>query len=464
MSNERDAVNRRRFLRYSSTGAVATVAGCQSLNNGNGGGDGGDGGAVAGSARDKPFVLGLVSPEPDNLGAPILNAAELAVDYINEERGGILGADVELAYGDSSGGGGAARRAYNKLTTEENVDMTFGALNADDILTSIAKQETLHFTTASASELPARLVSKSVSPLDGDPEEEYERFKYHFRAGPINTTQLLDAFSEFFELYADEFGWETLSVLVESGEDSSRTVDRLVNDIEDVGLEVGWADDVSSGISDWSPIFDEIENQGTDLLVINVLLAGTSLVRQWADQQRPFAMGGIHILSMLPGFWDETGGAAEGVFTMNAVTPQTTNTDFTQQFMELYEEEFGNRNVMFAAPITFDAARIYAQAVDDVGTADVDELIPYLEDEFVFQNGSIIPDHAFRPPDHEFAHDPVWECMVDCEGEFGDGDPYGPTGVPVWQQWQERDGEGVMEAFAPEINASAEYVQPPWMR
>lgn len=457
-SDTNRSFNRRRFLQTSSAGAVATFAGCQSLGNGD------SGGQVAGRGREESVVLGLVSPQPDGLGEAILNSGRLAVDYINEEMGGILGADVEMIHGDSTGLGGAARRVYNKLTTVDDVDMTFGSLTVVDIMNSIAEQETLHLTTASAEPLPARLVSTATSPLDGDPQAEYEKYKYQFRVGPINNEQLLDAFKEFFRLYADEYGWETLSVLVESGEGSAQTVERLRSDIESLGLDVGYANDVSSGVSNWGPVFDEIENAGTDLLVINVLLSGTALVNQWADQQRDFEMGGIHILSMLPGFWDETGGAAEGVFTMNSVTPRTTNTEFTQDFMELYEAEFGNRNVMFAAPITFDAARIYAQAANDLGTLEEEELIPYLEEEFVFRDGTIIPDHAFRGPDHVYAHDPVWECMVDCEGEFGDGDPSGPTGVPVWQQWQERDGEGVMEAFAPDINASAEKVLPPWQR
>jgi branched-chain amino acid transport system substrate-binding protein len=451
-------VDRRRFLTYS--GACATgvgLSGCQSL---------GDTGGAATTFEDGPIRIGAIVPEPDGLGETVLKCARLGIDAVNAD-GGIGGASVELVVGDSSGGPAAARQAYERLTTEEHVDVTVGGYFVDSLMPSIAEQETIHVTTMSESVLPAELVSRQVSPRGGDPEAEYERFKYHFRAGPMNVVELLEAFVEFIDLYHDRLGWDRISLLFENY--TGNLDDRLEGvkaDLETVGVTVPVAQITTSGIDDWSPIFDELEAAETDLAAIVSVLTGIPIVRQWADQERNFEMGGAHIFAMFPWFWEETGGAAEGLFTGNAITPQSRNTAHTEVFWERYHDEYGEDAApMFAGPITYDTIRMLKDAYEDVGTLEADPVITYLEEDLHWQRGSIVPDFGFRGPDERFAHDLIWDCMVDCEGEFDNGSPHGPTGVPVWQQWQRGpDGDGVMEVFAPDRHQSAEYVDPPWMR
>ena len=55
---------------------------------------------------------------------------------------------------------------------------------------------------------------------------------------------------------------------------------------------------------------------------------------------------------------------------------------------------------------------------------------------------------GFDPPDDQFAHDVVY-------GE--------DTVWPIYQQWQESDGEGVQEVIFPDDLATAEYQPPPWV-
>jgi len=89
-------------------------------------------------------------------------------------------------------------------------------------------------------------------------------------------------------------------------------------------------------------------------------------------------------------------------------------------------------------------------------------LIPYLEEELHFTDGTIMndpPGFRFQGADARYAHDPVFTCIAeDTCGEEA-------TGVPLFQQWQEGpDGGGRMEVFAPEVNRTADYVKPPWLR
>lgn len=453
--------NRRSFLKTSGVGATAfTLAGCQSImNDGNGGN--------TSLSDDDPIKIGAIVPEPDGLGETVLNSAYVAEKVLNEQDG-INGRKVEVLHGDSTGGAAAARREYERLVTEENVHLTVGGFEVDALMKSIAEHQKIHITTMGASELPARLVSKEVSPLGGDPEEEYEKYKYHFRAGPMNTQEMLEAFYEFLQLYGKDFGWETISILAENlSDDVEEEVEEVTQKLREQGFEVPISQAISTGISDFTPLYDDVESAGTDLCATVSLLTGIPMVRQWADQEREFDMGGAIIWAMFPWFWEETGGAAEGLITGNAMTPQTENTEHTQKFLDRYQDEYGEGAApIFAGPITYDTIRGVKYIYEEAGTMDEEELIPWLEEEYHWQGSSLVHDHAFRGPNEEYAHDFVWDCMEACEGEFDNGSPEGPTGVPVWQQWQAaEDGDGgVMEAIAPSYYKTADYVSPPWMR
>lgn len=462
---------RRDVLKYTGAGlATTSLAGCMSyLESSDGGGGGGRAtGTAPDKFKDETFKLGLLTAPPNTaFGSAMINSAKMAANEVSGE--GVLGGNVEIVTGNTQLQSAKAKREYQRLVREEDVDMTMGTLSGDSlraILRPMSEAQIIHNTTASAEPRAAKLVSKQVS-VQSDPEEEYEAFKYHFRSGPINTQDLETAFGEFMDLYLDELGWSSVGILIEDGPGSQETVENVRKQTPD-RVDVPYAKAVSALTTSWKPIYDELERKGVDVALVVQVLSGQSSVVQWAAQERPFALGGIHVRAQLPTFFKETGGAAEGVFTMNAVTPQTTNTPHTQEFMKKYRQQFGGVP-FFAGPITYDAVKQMAAAIRRKGLHpkdDVDKFVNYWESpEFVFTEGTVIPAFGFRGPDERFAHDPIWDCMTNCDGKLEDDKPAGPTGVPVWQQWQRGDdGGGVMESIAPESNKTAEYQKPPWMR
>lgn len=486
---------RRDFLKYAGGAAVtSTLAGCASYAwtpYGNTGGSVRRGGDV-GPGEDVPvdkfegetFKLGILAAGLDTtFGAGTYNSAKLAIDQINsgewwlgQELGmkGILGAEVQPVHGNTQLQVARTKRQYNRLTRAEGCVATFGAAQAVPILRPMASTEKLHLATIPANPMPNELVSKSISVTGTDPAEEYEKYKYFFRPGPINTVALGKSFIEFFDLYADQLGWDSIAFLNESGVEDETFMEFVPPRARELGLDVPVAKVTSQSLTNWTPIYDELEANDVDAAIVVQLVTGAASVNQWASQQRDFEMGGIHIRAQLPTFWDDTAGNCEALFTMNAVTPQTTNTNLTQTFMNQYKETFPNspgQGVPFyAGPITYDAVRMFSQAVVETGFHPVDQsdqLVNYMEDpsEFTYLNGTIFPAFGFRPPENRFAHDPIFDCMTQCEGELTDDDPHGPAGVPVWQQWQEGpNGSGIMESFAPEANKSADYILPPWLR
>lgn len=452
--------SRRQFLRTAgaSTTAVA-LAGCSD------GTDGGDNGAETGTGtriqsdalKGETVKIGVLTllPEQEPIGRSMADSARLAVDHLNNGGGfmpeamvgnGILGADVELLVGDTQATPGPALREHRRLAFEEDVDLTTGVY-LDNVLAnlmdSIAEHQTLHFTTGASGPQFAELV-----------KENYEKYKYHFRPGPTNSNQLSESILEFLRLYADDLGWDSVAFLFEDFDQIENFHERLDGTVQELFDEVVMYRYTAQSTTNWTPHYDEIEERGADLAFVFQTISGVSAVTQWANQERQFEFGGIHVLSQFNGFWEETDGNCEYVFTGTSVTPQTENAPHTQPYMKAYFDAFGEYPV-YSGPLTYQGIFIYAAAVQRAGTTDPEELIPVLED-IAFETGLVSSINSeFQGPDARYPHDPVYTCMSDCEN---------PSGVPVWQQWQsDGDGGGTQEAFAPEANETSDYQRPHWI-
>lgn len=441
-------LDRRRFLKITGAGFGATgIAGC--------GGDGnGDGGEDA--LEGETLTIGLLTllPEQELLGESMLRSAEMAVDHINEGGGiferpgdgdGVLGAELDVEVGDTQMSPSTGLEEHRRLTYEEEVDVTVGVfLNSvlHNVMDSIAEQRTLHITTGA----PSPRVSQMVA-------DDYDRYKYHFRAGPTNAYELSRAIGEFLELYNDDvMQWDSAAFLFEDQEAFDPFYETVQDDVAD-HVDVGTYMRTDENTTNWSPIYDNLESEGVDCAFVFQALSGLSSVTQWADQERAFEFGGLHLFSQFTEFWEETDGNTEYVFTMNSVTPQTENTEYTQPYMEEFVDRYGFVPA-YAGTLTYNAVYYYAEAVRELGTGDPEELIPFLE-EVEFDFSLISPTFGFHGRDAEYPHDPAWQCMEACDD---------PAGVPLWQQWQAGDDdEGVMECFAPDANKTADYQRPDWI-
>jgi len=484
---------RRQFLKAAGAGAAAAgMSGCLTLIQEGGGDDPGPelDDESANKFEGETFTLGMLAPQRRiTFGSSHYNAMELALEEINNGdwwigTKGVRGAELDFKYKNTKLQARRTRQGHQELVKQNNAIATFGAAQIRSIMRPMADAEIIHQTTIPADTLPSQLVSKKVSPVGGDPEAEYEKYKYFFRTGPINNVDLSNNFEEYIKLNAEANGWERVAFLVENGVEEELFMENVPPRIEK-HVEVPIAKVTSGSLTNWTPVYDEVEAENCDAAIQVVLLTSTASVNQWADQERPFALGGINIKAQVPGFWDDTAGKCEGNFTMTAVTPQTTNTPLTQKMIQEYGERWpdgpGQGAPNYSGMLLYDAVRQLAEAIHLTGANPAkspQQIIDFYEgsheavrdqpggtDFYNYVHGTVIPAHGFRGPDNRYAHDAIFDCMTECEGELRDNDPHGPTGVPIWQQWQTDDNGGpVMEGIAPKANASAEYEDPPWMR
>lgn len=430
-------INRRNYLRVAGTTAVAaSLTGCVNLSGGSGG-DGGNNSSGGGDVGDT-ITIGALAPNPENdpIGGSIINAAELAVQELND-NGGIAGAEVELATANTEADPSTGQQEYRELTLNEGADVTTGIFTSEvllNIMDDIAQQGKIHLTSGAATTEASRMIA-----------EDYDQYKYHFRAGPLNDFDLGRNLLDFGRANFGNMGWNSTYALVE---DYSWTepISELFNQrLGEVGVQVAGNQRYASGTTNFSPLYDDIQSAGADGVLTAMAHTGTEAIVQWAQQQRPFGFAGIHVPMQLPSYYESVNGACLYGVTQTSATPQSEITEKTQPFVQAYNEQFDGYPV-YTGYITYDAIKLYAQMVEQTGTTDADELVSALEGaSFTATTGTL----EFYGQDQEYPHDPI----------------YGEDAIyPVFLQWQEgQNGGGVQEVVWPERYKTADYQSPEWI-
>ena len=444
-SRQDGPVRRRTFLKATGAGvAGVSLAGCVNTGGGDGedGGDTGGGspgggngtttGTASGGGLPDTVRIGVLAPEPSSnpIGASIANGAKLAAKQLTEQGSG---PKFEAVVKDTKEKPDTGRSKYRELTLGSNpVNVTTGIFTSEvllAVLDDIAEQQIPHLTTGAATpEASARV------------HEDYERYKYHFRTGPLNAYQLGVNMTDFLKAKRSDLGWESVAVLVEDYEWTKPVSKALDEKMGDTGVDIAMRQRYSSGTENFSAIYDNVESSGADAAFIAMAHTGTPAVVQWAKQQRPFHFGGIHVPMQLPSYHELTSGACNFGVTQNSATPKSEVTDKTVPFADAYNEEFGSYPV-YTGYITFDAVKQYAQVIQEAGSAEADAVVSGLEQSsYTGTVGTV----EYYPKDDEFAHDVKYETNLVN---------------PLFQQWQ----DGSQEVIYPDELATAEYQAPSWL-
>ncbi|MDZ7745464.1 MAG: ABC transporter substrate-binding protein [Halobacteriales archaeon] len=430
------SLSRRQAL--STAGAVGTVALAGCSNGGSNNGGQGSDAAVPLSDRDTVRV-GVLAPIPSSnpIGASIANSAQLAADQINA-NGGIEGTNLEVIVKDTEEAPQTGRTRYGELIRNENVDLTTGVFTSEVLLAimdDIAGAQVPHMTAGAATPQASSMV-----------RENYDKYKYHFRTGPINAHHLGQNMVDFLDAKIDAIGWDSVAVLVEDYKWTEPVSEVLNNQLGDTGVDVAMTRRYPSGTEDFNPIYNEVENSGADAAFIAMAHTGTPAVVQWARQQRPFEFGGIHVPMQLPSYYDAVGGASAYGVTQNSATPQSAVTESTIPFANAYNAAYDSYPV-YTGYITYDAVNQFADVLSQTGDVGGDAVVSGLEESSYTGTAGTI---EYYGQDHEFAHDV----------KYGQGLVW-----PIFQQWQpDGEGSGTQEVIFPDDLATAEYQSPPWIR
>lgn len=242
-----------------------------------------------------PVMIGVLTPlsPPGDVagGKRIVWAAELAIKYINEETGGILGGrPVALAVADDAGTPAEGIAGFRRLVQKDGVVAIVGQLHSSVCLavTHISKELGVPIFATSAS-------SPKIT------ETNYPTV--------FSVVSLSPSRSKFYIDFAKKMGWKRVAVMGEDTDYGTGFAEWIKKYGEEAGMEVSTTI-YPRTITDLTPALLKIKSWKADILV-NVA-AGTS---SYLMVNQAYDIGFFPSIPMLttyefptrPEFWDAVG-------------------------------------------------------------------------------------------------------------------------------------------------------------
>ncbi len=386
-------------------------------------GDDDDGGGGGGGDSQDPIKVGTSLPLTGEFSEPG-KAAQQGYEVweaLTNEKGGLLGRDVEMVVKDDASNQNTIVSDYNALISRDKVDLLLG-------------------TFSSLLNLPASAVAERnrmlfVEPAGGAPELFDRGFKYLFFAQQATADHQGDLFAEYISQLPEGKRPKTAAYPTLDDPFAQPTSEGIEAILKEAGIESVYRKTYTIDNPNLDAIANAVKSSGADLVVHGATFEdGVSMVR--ALRKANFTPD-ILYQTTAPSLGDQYSkaigrGTTEGIFygvshSKEAATPGN------EEFVKKYGEMFGGTEVPEDAADAYATAQVMEAAVKAVGSVareDQLKLADWLrENEVDTILGPLSWDEAGRP-----------------QGEFLVG------------QWQ----DGVPEIILPEEAATAEKIVPGW--
>ena len=342
---------RRRGLQLAvAAGVLALTAGCSGgLAGGGSDGDGGDG----------PIKLGMLAPfsgSESAFGAYMQNGAQLAVDEINAD-GGVLGRDLELVVQDDACDATTAVAGANKLVTDGVVGSVGGYCSGATLPTLPIFDDAgipMVIPAANSNELVDQGLP-GVFLINGTGDQQ--------AAAAVQ--------------YADKIGADTVAVIDDATSYSADLAGAFAEQATEAGLTVAFEATITPGENDYSAVATQLASAQPKLAYwTGYYQEGGLIARQAADA------GFAGTLLVADGSVDAKFAEIAGAgYTENVVGTFTQTPDMIEgadEWISAYEKLAGDPPGPYSTQ-SYDAVRVMAQAIEDAGGTDFDDVAAALE-------------------------------------------------------------------------------------
>jgi branched-chain amino acid transport system substrate-binding protein len=335
--------------------------------------------------------------------------------------------------------------AATKLITEDNAEFILGGFRSEAVLAyqeTIMDEELLFFGTGASTDIFCQNV------LD-----DYERYKYFFRAMPINSTSLarsLLTYIAYLDGYLTAVTGENISkvAIIREALTWTEGMGAFLNGYLPLyGLSVveEVAYPITAEAADFATYWTEIDAAGAQITIpIISAQGGILMTTQYAQAQPKTIIAGIDVMGQLDTYWGETGGACQyEIVLQNSI--RTNKTIKTIPFWDAFLDKYG-AEPLYTAVGAYDAMYLLAEGIDRAQSLNSTLIIPHLED--------IDAASPYTGAGGNFAFTPSHDLRM--------GPDYSYT---LFTQWQ---ADGVKEAVSsggllyPESVVTAALSLPPW--
>ena len=326
-------------------------------------------GTQAQAQNKAPIKIGVIGEASSVAGASIINAAKMAADDINA-HGGVNGRKLQIiAYDDHSSASDAVH-AFQRAVSQDKVVAVLGSYISEVALAIEPWSARLHmpYITPGAA---SNDISKQV-------HNNYARFKYTFH-GWLTSTFIAQSICDFdHDTLVKDFHMTSTVVMSEDAAWTTPLDAGYLKCLPKAGLKVLGHIRFNPDTTDFTPIFNKIESLHPNVITAGISHVGVQPTVQWHDQQVPIAMAGQSSQATTSTFWKDTNGAAEGVITATAATPNVALTPKTIPFATAYIKRFGD-SPSYDGYSTYDEIHIIANAIKSAGSTNPDKMVAALE-------------------------------------------------------------------------------------
>ena len=316
-----------------------------------------------------PITIGVSLPLSGRISDPgtaTKAGYEVWATMVNE-AGGLLGRPVELIIEDNGSDPDTAVADYEKLITEDKVDLVVGPFSS--------------FLVIPTSEVAARHGYAFIEPAGGAPDVFNRGLTNLFFVQPARASQQGDPFALYIlGLPADQRP-QTFAVVSLDDPFTLGLKNRLQDLLSNGGVELVFETTYPAETTDFSDIAAQVATLDPDLIVGATLAedsVGQIQAYQTAGYQPRFAFfsNGPSIPEM---FRDALGPATEGIFSSISWYPEVNehqNAEFTAKYIELFGGSLGD--IPEDAANGFTVGQVLQQAVEKIGSIDNAALIEEL--------------------------------------------------------------------------------------
>ena len=349
--------------------------------------------------------------------------AEMARDEINKAGGIMLNGkkhQVEIIKVDTNEIQSVpdATNAIERAITRDKADFLVGGFRSEAVL---AMQE-----VAMDYKKIFMGVGAAHSKLGINVEQNYDRYKYWFRASPTKDVDLAKTLFVVLGSVAAEIRKDLgkpgpkVAIVAEKAVWTEGLIKAAQTNLPKMKMEVVGLWQPSAVATDVTAELSAIKRAGADIVftIISGPL-GIVLGRQMGELQLPAVAWGINVEAQKDGFWQATAGKGNYVSTLDTYA-EVESTPKTIPFVKAFKARFGKSPTYTAA--TYDVLYALKQAIEQANTLDADKLVPVIEKMEFVGTGAI--------PTYDKRHDLVWAvgktAGIAVEWQNGEKVPFWP--------------------------------------
>jgi branched-chain amino acid transport system substrate-binding protein len=312
---------------------------------------GAQGGQAAGPVRVGASIS--LTGRYDRTGRELKNGYDLWAEQTNA-AGGILGRQVEFVVYDDTSDPETARNLYEKLISEDKVDLVIGPYSSPVTLPASTVAEKYSYpmivSGASATDIYTR---------------GYKNVFGVYTAAPLYMDGAIDI--------ANKQGYRSVAIINENSAFAKDTVSGARKKAQDAGMQIVFEEEYPNTVRDLNPILTKMRPLNPDVLIGGTYGEdATLLMRQLKDLNWAPKIVALTVGPALPDFYDTLGNDAEYVMGATQWEPGVKGPGVTE-FVQAYNGKYGYLPGYHAAG-GFAAGQLLKQAIEKAGAVDNDKL------------------------------------------------------------------------------------------